>query len=72
MSEAKQFVLQVGPSNSGLVDPIHMTAVSLTQMTTTFLLFPKPNLDRLIFARVLQALTGEIGAVALETEQRTM
>ena len=72
MSEAERFAFQVGPSNSGLVDPIHMTAISLMQITTGFLFFPQPNADRVIFARVLQALADEIGNIALLTQERTM
>lgn len=50
MSEAKQMMFQIGPSNSGFVDPLHMTAISLMQMTTTFLTYGRPNLDRLVFS----------------------
>ncbi|MGZ8175333.1 MULTISPECIES: DUF5677 domain-containing protein [Methylobacter] len=37
MSEAKQDLLLVGPSNSGLVEPAHMTAITLSQITAAFL-----------------------------------
>ncbi len=37
MSEAKQDMLLVGQSNSGLVAPAHMTAITLAQITSAFL-----------------------------------
>lgn len=37
MSEAKQDGLLAGPSNSGLVEPAHMTAITLSQITVAFL-----------------------------------
>ncbi|WP_295623788.1 DUF5677 domain-containing protein [uncultured Nitrosomonas sp.] len=37
MSEAKQDLLLAGPSNSGLVEPAHMTAITLSQITSAFL-----------------------------------
>jgi Family of unknown function (DUF5677) len=37
MSEAKQDLLLAGPSNSGLVEPAHVTAITLCQITWAFL-----------------------------------
>lgn len=37
MSEAKQDILLVGQSNSGMVEPAHMTAITLAQITSAFL-----------------------------------
>ncbi len=37
MAEAKQDLMLVGPSNSGLIDPAHMTAISLMQISAMFL-----------------------------------
>jgi hypothetical protein len=37
MPEAKQDLLLAGPSNSGLVEPAHMTAITLSQITAAFL-----------------------------------
>lgn len=37
MSEAKQDMLLVGQSNSGMVEPAHMTAITLAQITSAFL-----------------------------------
>jgi hypothetical protein len=61
----------VGQSNSGFTDPIHMTAISLNQITTT-LLVTQPTVDTIIFMKVLSDLAEEIGDVALEEEKRTL
>lgn len=37
MSEAKQDMLLAGQSNSGMVEPAHMTAITLAQITVAFL-----------------------------------
>lgn len=37
MSEAKQDMLLVGQSNSGMVEPAHMTAITLAQITSAYL-----------------------------------
>lgn len=37
MAEAKQDMLLVGQSNSGMVEPAHMTAITLAQITSAFL-----------------------------------
>lgn len=60
MSEARSPLFLVGASNSGLTDPIQMTAISLLQVTTNFLLFPEPNLDRLVFANTLTQFVDEV------------
>lgn len=72
MTEAKKFVFQVGSSNSGLVDPIHMTAISLMQMTITSLFFPDSDFDRVVYGKVMQALVGEIGDAAMTVKSGTL
>lgn len=69
MSEAKEMVFQVGASNSGLADPIHMTAISLMQMTATFLSTSKPNFDRLMHIKMIKLLVDEIGEAAVKVQQ---
>ncbi len=54
-------ILLAGPSNVGLSDPGHLTAISLTQVTTT-LLTSNPNLDRLVAANILLKMSDEVGA----------
>jgi hypothetical protein len=69
-------VLLAGPSNTGLADPGHGTAISLGQITVA-LLCSKPSMDSLVTCCVLMKLSREIGdqflAVqeALESEAAT-
>jgi hypothetical protein len=67
---AKEFFL-IGPSNSGFVDPIHMTAISLAQVTCA-LLGTKAELDEIVIMSVLSNMTAEIGPLAMELESRTL
>ena len=59
----------VGRSNSGFTDPLHMAAISLMQITTTVLL-RNPNIDRLVYSRILISLSDSVGQLALECESR--
>lgn len=72
MSEADDIRFQIGPSNSGFVDPMHMTAVSLVQMVTAFLMVGEANVDRLVYVQILNALSEEIGEVALRVQEETL
>lgn len=67
--EAKQPLMLVGRSNSGFTDPLHMTAISLMQITTTVLL-KNPNIDRVVYSRILVSLSDSVGQLALECESR--
>lgn len=69
--ESKSPVLLVGPSNSGFTDPLHMTAISLVQMTTIFLLHAA-NVDRLVHAEMLLQLSDELGPLAQKIESETL
>ena len=60
-------VLLTGPSNVGLADPGHSTAISLLQITTN-LLTTKPNLDRLVICNILTSLEKEVGEAFLHAE----
>ena len=60
LCEAVDDFLQVGPSNSGMTDPAHSTAISLSQLTCT-LLFSAPNIDGIIMTKMLLSLSDEIG-----------
>ena len=68
LCEATEGILQVGPSNSGMTDPAHSTAISLAQLTRTTL-FHSPNLDDLVVAKMLLALSDEVGEVFLECDK---
>lgn len=53
-------LLLAGPSDRGLADPGHGTAISLAQVTTNLLL-TEPNIDRLVLCRVMLNLSDRIG-----------
>lgn len=69
-AESEQEVLLVGASNSGFVDPIQMTAISMGVVTTQLLLHEE-TLDNIVWLRVLNQLIEPLGELALETERRT-
>ncbi|HEV2628842.1 MAG TPA: DUF5677 domain-containing protein [Pseudolabrys sp.] len=56
--------LLAGPSNAGLADPGHVTALSLVQMSSLLLTFC-PTLDNQIAMRVMHALADEVGTSLL-------
>lgn len=60
LSESVEDVLLVGPSNSGMIDPAHSTAISISQLTCT-LLCMSPNLDDLVAVKILLSLSDESG-----------
>lgn len=64
-AEVTQPTHLVGQSNSGFTDPLHMTAISLNQVTGSLLL-TRPSLDNIIFIQVITGLSDEIGKTALE------
>ncbi|SDB61110.1 hypothetical protein SAMN05660653_03172 [Desulfonatronum thiosulfatophilum] len=66
-SETAEDILQVGPSNSGMTDPAHSTAISLLQLTCTTL-FLSPNLDDLVAAKVLATLSDQVGESFIECD----
>ena len=61
-------VLLAGPSNFGLADPGHATAISLHQ-TTTALLSIKSDFGCVIVMKTLQKLVDEIGEAFLDVHQ---
>lgn len=67
MAEAKAMLHLTGQSNSGMVDPIHMTAISLLVAATSFLT-RWPNADRLVTARILDQISQDIGPLAMKVE----
>jgi hypothetical protein len=68
-AEVSQPLHLVGQSNSGFTDPIHMTAISLNQATGS-LLITRPDLDTIIFLRVIHDLVEEIGEAALAVDRQ--
>jgi hypothetical protein len=58
-------VLLAGPSNAGLADPGHSTAISLMQITTALALI-NPTLDDVISLKILVKLEDQIGDAFLK------
>jgi len=70
LSEAVKDVLLVGPSNSGMTDPAHSTAISLSQLTCT-LLCSVPNLDGSVLMKILLSLSDQIGDAFFKCNEKT-
>ena len=67
-SSQQNDILLAGPSNLGLADPGHATAISLLQLTTT-LLATKSLLDCVVTMKVLLELTDEVGEAFLKVHE---
>ena len=61
-------ILLAGPSDAGLADPGHSTAISLNQITTV-LLATKPTLDNIVISNILLRLADEIGEAFLQAHR---
>ena len=61
-------VLLAGPSDMGLADPGHSTAISLCQVTTV-LLTTKPSLDSIVIPKILLKLEQEVGEAFLQVDR---
>lgn len=70
MAESKEQVLLVGQSNSGMVDPIQMTAITLTTVSSALFLM-QPKIDNVVAVQVLSSLSNEIGPLAAKIERRS-
>jgi hypothetical protein len=72
MSEAKQDCLLVGQSNSGMIEPASMTAITLMQITTTFItahINEENNLDytnSMLFMMIMEQYADAVGESFLE------
>jgi len=69
MSESKEAVNLVGASNSGFADPFMMTAISLAQITRTYLSVT-PNLDRVVHSNVLLRFSDEMSEIAMKIKNK--
>ena len=58
-------VLLAGPSNVGMADPGHASAISLYQ-ATVFLLTHSPTIESLVTLKVMERLIDEIGEALIE------
>jgi hypothetical protein len=68
MLESSDNVNLIGPSNSGFVAPFQMTAISLAQITATYLLH-LPNPDRIVHSSIMLKLADEMHDIAVEAER---
>lgn len=71
-SEAKELFFQVGASNSGLSDPIQMTAISLMHMTLTFFQVPEMDMGNLVFMKIVQLITDDILEAATSIQEKAL
>lgn len=69
-SESKRDVLLVGPSNSGMIGPLTLTAIGMVE-ATTLLLSSKPNLDRIAVANALLRMANGMKSLSSGIERRT-
>lgn len=63
-------ILLTGPSNLGLSDPGHSSAISLLQITTNLLASGPMNLDRLVILTILTNLEREIGEAFYNADRK--
>lgn len=61
--------LLAGPSNMGLVEPGHSTAISLLQVTSC-LLFLQSTLDNVVLVKVMMILSDEIGTAFSKAHEK--
>lgn len=62
-------VLLAGPSNAGLTDPGHATALSLMQISSA-LMKQNPTADSMVSVKIMQRLADEIGQALLEAQKK--
>ena len=63
-------MLLVGPSNSGMVEPLTATAISMVE-ATFLLLLHKPNLDRLALLDSVWRMAKRMNKLAGGLQKRT-
>lgn len=68
LCEAKEDILLVGQSNSGMTDPAHGTAISLSQITCTLLVL-EPTLDHIVIMKIIDEFQEDVGDAFIEVEQ---
>ena len=68
LGSSEEDAILAGPTNMGLADPGHSTAISLG-LITTVLLARKPTMDYLVYSCVLHKLANEIGDAFLESHR---
>jgi hypothetical protein len=70
MSEAQEEILLAGPSNSGLTDPAHSTALPLN-IRTVSLLSLYPSVDWIVMVKIIIKFADEIGEAFLEADNNS-
>jgi len=68
LSETTTDILLVGQSNSGMTDPAHAAAISLSQITIA-LLFLEPTIDHIVIAKIIQDYSDEVGNTFLRIDK---
>lgn len=61
--------LLAGPSNAGLTDPGHATALSLNQISSA-LMRQNPTVDSIVTVKIMQRLADEIGSALLAAQKK--
>lgn len=64
-------ILLAGPSNAGLADPGHSTALSLMRVSTTLGLLD-PTLDHIVTLHILGQLVGDIGDAFMAAHEQLL
>lgn len=67
-SDAELQAHLIGPSNSGFVDPFQLTALTLSQLVSTYL-GHAVNMDRIIHMEVFHEMANEMAAIAMECSE---
>jgi hypothetical protein len=60
LNEATEDILLVGQSNSGMTDPAHATAISLSQITCTILML-HPTIDHIVLMNIIRDFQDQVG-----------
>ena len=69
--EASQPLHVVGPSNSGMVDPLQFVALTLAEVTK-IMLSVRPTVDGQMYGAVLDHFSGHVGVTALSEEKTSL
>lgn len=70
-SESDSPLILVGQSNSGMVGPLTLTAMSMVE-TTALYLVTKPNFDRGVYSIVLMNMAQRLHKIGPKLEKRTL
>lgn len=71
MSESWDTMLLVGPSNSGMVGPLTLGAMSLAEVTALYI-NTRPSFDVGIFVAVLMKMAGRMNKLGVRLEKTTL